>query len=98
MKSGDGLKNLGIIGEKAAITYGQDLPFFEVTNDMFDKDSVTRELLVFGFFGVAQRAIFLLLFGDKNACGMDVLKALVARRPKSELPVMPLLFLRMLKS
>ena len=41
----------------AAETCGQDLPFFEMADDVLDDDSATRKPLVFGFFGVAQGAV-----------------------------------------
>ena len=98
MKAGDGLKNLGIVVELAAIAHGQDLPFFEVSKNMLNDDSATRKLLVFSLFGVAQRAIFRFLFGDKNTSGMDVLKPLIARIRQNRNGQQWALLLRMLKS
>ena len=39
MESGDGLENLGIEVEVAAITIGQNVPFFEACKSMFDNNS-----------------------------------------------------------
>ena len=39
MNTCDGMKNLRIVREVAAVTRGQDMPFFEVGEGMFDKNS-----------------------------------------------------------
>ena len=49
--SGDSLKNLGIGIEVAAVTSGQDMPFFEVSKGMFDGDSATSEFGIAGLVG-----------------------------------------------
>ena len=46
VNAGDGLENLGIEVEVAAITIGQDAPFFEVCESMLDSNSAA------GKFGV----------------------------------------------
>ena len=38
INSGDGLENLGIVREMAAVTRGQDMPLFEVGEGVFNKD------------------------------------------------------------
>ena len=43
----DSLENLGIVREVAAVTRGQDMPFFEVSEGVFNSDPATRE------FGIA---------------------------------------------
>ena len=43
----DSLKNLGIVREMAAVTRGQDMPFFEVSEDVFNSDPAARK------FGIA---------------------------------------------
>ena len=43
----DSLKNLGIGIEVAAVTRGQDMPFFEVDEGMFNSDPAARK------FGIA---------------------------------------------
>ena len=43
----DSLKNLGIVREVAAVTRGQDVPFFEVREGMFNSDPAARK------FGIA---------------------------------------------
>ena len=61
MNSGDGLENLGIVVEWATVTRGQDVPFFEVSEGMFDHDRQRASLVLrtcseadkepfFGFF------------------------------------------------
>ena len=46
INSGDGLKNLGIIRELAAVTISQDVPLFEVSKSMFDNDSAASKFCV----------------------------------------------------
>ena len=43
--------NLGIVREVAAVTSGQDIPFFEVSKGMFDGDSATSEFGIAGLVG-----------------------------------------------
>ena len=43
----DSLENLGIVREVAAVTRGQDMPFFEVGEGMFNSDPAARK------FGIA---------------------------------------------
>ena len=43
----DGMENLGIGIEVAAVTRGQDMPFFEVSEGMFNSNSAARK------FGIA---------------------------------------------
>ena len=47
----DSLKNLGIGIEVAAVTCGQDMPFFEESEGVFNGDSTASELGVSGLFG-----------------------------------------------
>ena len=51
INSGDGLKNLGIVGEEAAITIGQNTPFFEVGEGMFNNDLAASEFRLSSLFG-----------------------------------------------
>ena len=43
----DGMENLGIVRGVAAVTRGQDVPLFEVSEGMFNSNSAARE------FGIA---------------------------------------------
>ena len=43
----DGMENLGIVREVAAVTRGQDVPLFEVSEGMFNSNSAARK------FGIA---------------------------------------------
>ena len=43
----DGMENLGIVGEVAAVTCGQDMPFFEESEGVFNSDPAARK------FGIA---------------------------------------------
>ena len=45
--SGDGMENLGIGMEVAAVTRGQDVPLFEMREGVFDSDPAARK------FGIA---------------------------------------------
>ena len=72
MQSGDDLKSLGIIGNKATITRGQELQLFRVSKGMFDNDSATRELLGFRRLDVVQGIISRLFLWDKNAGEMNI--------------------------
>lgn len=47
----DSLENLGIGIEVAAVARGQDMPFFEVSEGMFDSDSAASEFGISGLFG-----------------------------------------------
>ena len=47
----DSLKNLGIGIEVAAVTRGQDMPFFEVGEGMFNSDPAAREFGIAGLVG-----------------------------------------------
>ena len=49
INSGDGLENLGIVVEWAAGTRGQDVPFFEVSEGMFDNNSAASKFGITGF-------------------------------------------------
>ena len=51
VNSGDGLENLGIGIEVAAVTRGQDMPFFKVREGMFNGDSTASEFGIAGLFG-----------------------------------------------
>ena len=51
INSVDGLENLGIVGEEAAITSGQDVPFFEVSKGVFNNDSAASKFGVSGLLG-----------------------------------------------
>ena len=43
----DGMENLGIVREVAAVTRGQDMPFFEMSEGVFNSNSAARK------FGIA---------------------------------------------
>ena len=47
----DGLENLGIVREVAAVTRGQDVPLFEVCEGMFNSDPAASEFGIAGLFG-----------------------------------------------
>ena len=47
----DGLENLGIVREVAAVTRGQDMPFFEVSESVFNSDPAAREFGIAGLVG-----------------------------------------------
>ena len=51
INTGDGLKNLDIEVEVAAITIGQDAPFFEVRESMFDNNSAACKFDISGLLG-----------------------------------------------
>ena len=51
INSSNGLKNLGIVGEEAAITIGQNTPFFEVGKGMFDHDSAASKFSISSLLG-----------------------------------------------
>ena len=51
MESGDGLENLGIEVEVAAITIGQNVPFFEACESMFDNNSAASKFCVSSLLG-----------------------------------------------
>ena len=51
MNSGDGLENLGIVVEWATVTRGQDVPFFKVSEGMFDNNSAASKLGVADLLG-----------------------------------------------
>ena len=38
INSGDSLENLGIVREVAAVTRGQDMPFFEMSEGVFNRN------------------------------------------------------------
>ena len=47
----DGMENLGIEIEVAAVTRGQDVPFFEVREGVFNSDPAAREFGITGLIG-----------------------------------------------
>ena len=47
----DGMENLGIVKEVAAVTRGQDMPFFEVSESVFNSDPAAREFGITGLIG-----------------------------------------------
>ena len=47
----DGLENLGIVREVAAVTRGQDMPFFEVREGVFNSDPAASEFGIAGLVG-----------------------------------------------
>ena len=47
---GDGMENLGIGIEVAAVTRGQDMPFFEMSEGMFDGDPAASKFGIAGLF------------------------------------------------
>ena len=51
MNSGDGLENLGIVVEWAAVTCGQDVPLFEMGKGMFDHDSAASKFSISSLLG-----------------------------------------------
>ena len=51
IKTCNGLENLGIGIEVAAVTCGQDMPFFEVREGMFNSDPAAREFGIAGLVG-----------------------------------------------
>ena len=58
INSGDGLENLGIEVETAAITIGQDAPFFEVCEGVFNNNSAASKFGISGLHGGRQRVVF----------------------------------------
>ena len=52
------MENLGIGIEVAAVTRGQDVPLFEMSEGVFNSNSAAREFGVSGLLGGRQRAIF----------------------------------------
>ena len=77
--AGDGLENLGIEVEVAAITIGQNVPFFEACKSMFDNNSAACKFGVSFLLGSRQRAVFRFLFRENYTSRMFILKALIAR-------------------
>ena len=47
----NGLENLGIGIEVAVVTRGQDMPFFEVREGVFNSDPAASEFGIAGLFG-----------------------------------------------
>ena len=47
VNTSNSLENFGIVRKVAAVTHGQDMPFFEVSEGVFDSDSKASE------FGIA---------------------------------------------
>ena len=64
----NGLENLGIGIEVAAVTCGQDMPFFEESEGMFNSNSAASEFGIAGLLGRRQRAIFWLFLRQNYRC------------------------------
>ena len=64
----DSLKNLGIGIEVAAVTRGQDMPFFKESESVFNGDSAASEFGIAGLLGRRQRAIFWLFLRQNYRC------------------------------
>ena len=43
------MENLGIVVDEATVTRGQDVPFFEVSEGMFDNNSAASKFGITGF-------------------------------------------------